>query len=173
MHQGTQCYSRIDFAITVAREHFAPLIVCGDANEGRDVRAFCERARCAGVATVCQAVWTGGASNTYRDLEMAVRMLVNDPEFGGTEAFRLVTDPWHMPRAEAMAQRLIREVCAEANRPAFFLRTSEVSPYWNPPAWRILNERQGLDDFLAGRYDPSRRLDPLGKPAHAVEELKI
>lgn len=168
-HEGTRCCSRIDHAIKVALAADAPLIVCGDANEGRDVRAFCERARRAGVRTVCQAVRTDGPSNTFHDLSMAARMATLDPEFAEVRTFRLVTDPWHMPRAAMMAEDVIRSACADAGVAPFDLKTSDVDPCWDPPPDMLQRERAGLLAFSEGTYKGGHA---AGKPMLEVKALR-
>lgn len=156
-HEGTLCFSRPDFAIREALARQAALIFAGDGNEGRDVRRFGVRARDAGVATVCEAVWTReGASNTQRDIRMALELLRRDPTFADVRIFCLVTDPWHMPRARKMAE-------AELSQAPYVLATAEVNPFWQAPLDMLEREHEGLRAFMSGSYSLSEP-HPAGKP---------
>lgn len=145
VHEDTRCYSRIDHAIRVALAYTAPLIVCGDANEGLDVEAFLARARAAHVSDVHAAVWKHGASNTYHDLEMAVRLLHEESSFANVDIFRLVTDPWHMSRAHVMAQAVLQGAFSSDDAPS--LIACMVDPCWHPPLDMLERERQGRHAF--------------------------
>ncbi|GEM_PF-1579121 len=160
-HDGTRCFSRVDAAVAEALRRKAPLVICGDANEGRDVRAFHTRADAWGVASITQLIHPDGPSDTHRDLQMAVQLLLRDPEFAQVTRFVLVTDHWHMPRASMMAVDLIANVYVPAGRMLQFVPSGVHC--WEPPLDVLERERDGCADFAAGDYQSGRH--GYGKPA--------
>lgn len=140
-HEGTRCYARIVHAISVALElEEVPLIIVAGADEHGDAAAFAACAQESRVRTYVAA-----------DLRLAAELLVRDPVFAGTEAVRLVTDPWHMPRAAVMTNAvMLQPNIRTAKGEHFALRTSDVEPFWQPPSEVIEQEKEAFIAFIEG-----------------------
>lgn len=144
---------RIDHAIQIAKEEGLPLLIAGDAFDGKEVLRFQNRAWSAGVRSVLTAF--DPRHCTTADAQAIGRVILKW-HFDRIRLLHVVTDWWHMPRASAMLEGELRSI----GRPVQVVRESVfVGPH--PDQLVHQNERQGLADYLAGRYGRRQILDPL------------
>jgi len=148
---------RIDKAVEAALEHQVPLLIAGDGNNHRDVTAFMEIARFRGVRHVIGLY--DPEANTLSDAVCVAKQVNDNPEFARVRRIYLVTDFWHMPRAKMMLETVCIEYALQLD-----VISSPVTSGPMPPEAVLLGERQGIEDFLAGRYGLRKAHDPYGKP---------
>lgn len=152
-------YHRLDAATAVAREVASPLLIAGDAFDGRAVLHFAELARGRGIET--HEGFDPGA-RTLTDVRAALTLIRDRPEFAMVGHVLLVTDDWHAVRAMNMLFGERREILPDRVI-RFHNRSTDAGP--RPPAWVREGERKGVEDYLAGRpYTPFGQ--PFGKPKH-------
>lgn len=152
-------YHRLDAALTVAREARSPLLIAGDAFEGRAVAHYAEIARARGV-TVFETFDSG--ARTLTDARAALRVIRDRPELADVDHVLVVTDDWHVDRAMVMLAGERRHVLPERML-RLHNRSTDAGP--RPPPQVKLGERRGIEDYLAGRpYNPFG--EPFGKPKH-------
>ncbi|MBI2475186.1 YdcF family protein [Candidatus Uhrbacteria bacterium] len=152
-------FRRIDKAINVAKQFQLPIIIAGDAFQGTDLRAFEDRACNNGVG--CFRVYDAHA-NTLADVQGIIRFLRNDPEFQRGAYVHLVTDNWHMARAASM---LMMEAQKKLD---LHIRCENVFQDPLPPQEVLDGERQGLTDYLEGRYGQRALALSYGKPKPVI-----
>ncbi len=145
---------RIDHAIQLALTLDVPLFVAGDAFSGEEICRFQTRAWHAGVETVIPAF--DPRHCTLADVQ-AVAAKIVEHRLDRLSHLHLVTDWWHMDRALTM---LDRELTSILNR-TIAVQPSSVFTGPTPSSLVHENERQGLQDYLAGRYGQRRVIGPL------------
>ena len=145
---------RIDYAIQIALELDVPLFVAGDSFNGDEVRLFHDRASSAGVRSVIPAF--DPRHCTLSDAQAVSRQILK-LEFRRLERIYLATDWWHMQRAMTMFER---ELELALGRRIQVVPESVLSGP-APDDLVLSNERQGLEDYLAGRYGQRLVNDPL------------
>lgn len=148
---------RIDKAIETALEHQIPLLIAGDGNNCKDVTVFMEMARSRGAHHVIGLY--DSEANTRSDAVCVSNQLKNNPEFARVREIYLVTDFWHMPRAKTILEAICRQDRLEVQ-----IISMPVTNGPMPPEIVLAGERQGIEDFLAGRYGLRKAHDPYGKP---------
>ncbi|MBI4437747.1 YdcF family protein [Candidatus Uhrbacteria bacterium] len=158
---------RIDQAILLARNTRAPLLVAGDGNYGSDVQWFARRAGQSGIAYV-RAFYDERASTLADAQRIADELLVNPPLMSVVNV-HLVTDDWHMNRATAILAGELARALRE-RKPRVTRIPVRNGP--RPPAHILEGERQGLEDYLAGRYGQRRAHAPYGKPCEEAPAVK-
>lgn len=153
---------RIDHAISLAMHQGLPLFVAGDAFHGEEVRYFQQRASNAGVATAIRAF--DPRHCTLADAQ-AIGRIVLERHFDRLERLHLVTDWWHMERALIMLDLELKRILGRQ------IQVVPESIFTGPAPGPLVhqNERQGLDDYLAGRYGSRQVIDPL----HHGPELSL
>ncbi|MBI5794567.1 YdcF family protein [Candidatus Uhrbacteria bacterium] len=153
--EGSQTPTRrIDHAINLAIQSGLPLFIAGDAFSGDEVRRFQVRAWNAGVHTALQAF--DSRHCTLADAQ-AVGRVVLERHFDRLERLHLVTDWWHMERAVAMLAGELADILGRK------ILVMPESVFDGPQPSQLVhnNERQGLEDYLAGRYGDREVVDPL------------
>ncbi|KKW33057.1 MAG: hypothetical protein UY76_C0010G0014 [Candidatus Uhrbacteria bacterium GW2011_GWA2_52_8d] len=145
---------RIDQAIELAILKGLPLFVAGDAFNGDEVRRFQVRAWHAGVSVVIPAF--DPRHCTLADAQ-AVAVKIVEHRLTRLSHVQLVTDWWHMNRALTMLERELARILDRT------IRVQPISVLTGPTPSSLVhdNERQGLDDYLAGRYGQRQVIDPL------------
>ncbi len=151
---------RIDRAIELSVELCSPLLIAGDGNHGEDVRRFARHAEQNGVAYI-RALFDARRC-TPSDAESIVHELVNNPPFMSVRHVYLVTDDWHMARASGILEGQLQRLLS---RPTLEVIRCPVTTGPRPPDPVLQGERQGLLDYLAGRYGERKAHAPYGKPA--------
>ncbi|OGL98760.1 hypothetical protein A2304_01105 [Candidatus Uhrbacteria bacterium RIFOXYB2_FULL_57_15] len=155
-------YHRVDHAIAIARETRSPLVIVGDAFDGRDVEHFAMRAASRGTRAI--GAFDPG-SRTLTDVRGALRLIGSTAEFDVVADILVVTDDWHAPRCLAMLFGE-RRVLLPDREIRFHDRSTDAGP--RPPAWVKEGELRGIADYHAGRaYRPFG--PPFGKPHHPTE----
>lgn len=158
--KGRVSFRRIDAAINAALEFGLPLLIAGDGNKGLDVVAFEMRARERGVSVVVPLY--DAQANTLTDARLVCEFLRQRTGYEMVQTVHLVTDYWHMPRASLMLSMLLREQSVDR---CVVLNCVHVQT--PPPSQSVLDaERQGIEDFMQGRYEPDSSPVQFGKPAH-------
>ncbi|MBI4256683.1 YdcF family protein [Candidatus Uhrbacteria bacterium] len=145
---------RIDHAIGIVRDLELPLFIAGDAFEGDEIRRFHDRAWKAGVASVVPAF--DSRHCTLSDAHAVSRQIL-ERRFDRLNRIHLVTDWWHMERAARMFEDELTTIVGRTFR--IVPESVVVGP--NPEELVYRNERQGLADYLAGRYGQRPVIDPL------------
>ena len=156
-------YHRIDHAIAVARDADTPLLIAGDAHQGKSVMHFADRAE-SHVRSVLGAFHPG--ARTLTDAQAALSNIRDVREFDRVREVLVVTDAWHVRRALAY----LRGECPKIidNRSMTFLDAS-TSRGPRPPSEVLEGEQRGILDYDAGNpYRPFG--EPYGKPAHPIQE---
>ena len=155
-------YHRVDHGINVAVESNSPLLISGDAYEGRAVMHFADRAE-SRVRRVTVAYDSGG--RTLTDAQAAIRAIRDHRELASVLEVLVVTDDWHAERCLTILRGEHAKIAA--NRPISFVDASTpVGP--RPPSEVLEGERRGIVDYLAGTpYRPFGA--PYGKPFHPTE----
>lgn len=157
-NEWSPLYHRIDHAVAVSRETGVPLVVAGDAWDGRALAHFVERARMADAGPVYEAYDPGGY--TESDARAVLRLLRDHPDFVAVDRLLVVSDDWHVARCMVMLWGEARTILP---RRALVLCDRSTTAGPRPPADRIDDEARGIQDYLAGR--PRRpRGTPFGKP---------
>lgn len=153
---------RIDHAVDLASRLEVSLFITGDAFGGAEVLRFQARAWAAGVHSTLTAY--DPRRCTLADAQAVGRIIV-DRQFLRLARVHLVTDWWHMERASTMLER---ELAAIVGRRILVVPESVmVGPV--PDATVHQNERQGIDDYLAGVYGQRVVADPLRhRPFEAI-----
>lgn len=145
---------RIDTAIQVALRRGLPLFVAGDAFGERELERFEARAYYHGVQSVFRAY--DARRCTLSDAQAVAGAIVKHDLTDLRELF-LATDWWHMDRARAM---LDGETTGILGRRLDVIPVA-VTTGPRPSTLTFENERQGLEDYLAGTYGQRKVVDPL------------
>lgn len=154
---------RIDRAIGLALELCSPLIIAGDGNHSHDVRRFAWQAEQDGVHYV-RALFDARCS-TFSDAQSVMGDLLNNPPFMSVRQVHLVTDDWHMARASGILECELQRLLS---RPILEVIRCHVTTGPRPPDDVLAGERQGLEDYLGGRYGSRVAHPPYGKPCEEV-----
>lgn len=155
---GAPQFHRIQAATEIAKSKpHASLVVCGDANRGKDVDQFTGFAKSQGVKTVFGLY--SPEMSTISDVQSAVDFIVRRQSTRST--IHLVTDDWHMPRAGTIFRHtLLCSPLAELEpvvRPVAVVGGEPITPE------REQLERDGLNAFQNGTYRTGTKLG-WGKP---------
>lgn len=156
--KGSPQFHRIRAATEVAKARpNARLVICGDANRGKDVDQFAGFAKAQGVETVIGLY--DPQRSTLSDVQRAVDFISRHAVLATT--IHLVTDHWHMPRAGTMLQHALAS-SPLAQNDAVVRPTSVVGgePITSEEERR---ERNGLLAFQSGTYQIGTKLG-WGKP---------
>ncbi|NBS41203.1 hypothetical protein EBS80_00905 [bacterium] len=155
-------YHRVAHAASVARETCSPLLIVGDAFNGRAVEHFAEYARQNGIHNVIGAFDPG--ERTLTDAQAGLRTLRDRADLANVTGILVVTDDWHYHRA---AHMLVGEARKIVPGRALHVhdRSTDIGP--RPPHWVVEGEAKGIADYLSGRpYVPFG--GPFGKPRHPL-----
>jgi len=157
---GRPTSRRINAAIQTAMGLKAPLMIAGDANDGKDLELFAGRAHRRSPALDVVKLYDERA-NTLADVQILIEELREHRHRGVTTIY-LVTDWWHMPRSFVMLALELQNLMPERR---FDIQIVNVRCP-EPPHEELLGERQGIMHYLAGTYG-SHELTrkPYGKPA--------
>ena len=154
---------RIDRAIELSLELCSPLLIAGDGNFAEDLQFFSARAEEAGVLYV--RWFYERLASTRTDAQSIVNEIINNPPFIRVANIHLVTDDWHMARAAAMLEGEQRHLIARDHHASLpTVHRVPVITGLRPPDVVLAGERQGLADYLAGRYGERKAHPPFGKP---------
>ena len=156
---------RIDRAIELSVELCSPLLIAGDGNYGMDVDLFVSRAETAHVVYV--RAFFQRPPSTLTDARSVVSEIINNPPFLVVRDIHLVTDDWHMVRAAGILEGELQRGMPHRqspDRPVPTVRREPVTTGPRPPEDILHGERQGLLDYLAGRYGSRVAHPPFGKP---------
>jgi len=145
---------RIDQAIQLALSLDVPLFVAGDAFNGEEVARFQAHAWHTGVSVIIPAF--DARHCTLADAQ-AVATKIVEHRLDRLSHLHLVTDWWHMERASLMLERELARILGRTIR----VQPSSVFAGPTPSSLVHENERQGLEDYLAGRYGQRQVVDPL------------
>ncbi|MCR4313897.1 MAG: YdcF family protein [Candidatus Uhrbacteria bacterium] len=145
---------RIDRAIQIARQSNLLLFIAGDAFNGDEIRRFQDRALAAGVHSVLPAF--DSRHCTLADAQ-AVGRVILEHRFDRLSRLHLVTDWWHMERASTMLERELERIL---DRKILVIPESVMDGHV-PDTTVHDNERQGLADYLSGRYGRRQVIDPF------------
>ncbi len=165
-------YHRIDAAIQVAREllergQWPEILVCGDARQGQDIERFVARANDALAMPRAVGCYDEGAS-TLTDVRAAIRWLndLDSEEPTQVVQLTLVTDWWHLPRAQIM---LFGEMARRLD-PHVQMRHYTACPVYGgvlPTPEQHCREQAGTIAYLNGTYRSNTDLS-WGKPSPLV-----
>lgn len=153
---------RIDRAIELSLELCSPLLIAGDGNHGQDVQLFVQRAQASGVLYVRR--FYDDQACTPADAKSVANELIHNPPFMSVKDVHLVTDDWHMARATTILEGELKREMSHSQPTVHPVRVT-TGP--RPPEVVLLGERQGLEDYLAGRYGSRIAHPPYGKPCEA------
>lgn len=145
---------RINHAINLAIRNELPLFIAGDAFGGKEIYRFRVRAWHAGVALVLPAF--DPRHCTLSDAQ-AIASMILEHHLDSLARIHLVTDWWHMERASTMLERELERIVGRQ----ILVVPESIMTGPVPDATVHDNERQGLDDYLAGRYGKRRVIDPF------------
>ncbi len=157
-------HHRVRAGANLALQRGHPVLIAGDANNGRDLAEHEACARSLGVSSVFRAYDPGG--RTISDVRAAISFLLHGlPEthelFRRISGICLVTDQWHVPRALAMLRGELHARLGSDH--PYTLDAFGVSGGEPPTEEMLYGEERGLQDYLAGKYGPSP-CAPVGKP---------
>ena len=133
------------------------MVICGDANRGKDVDQFAGFAKAEGVETVIGLY--DPQMSTISDVQRAVDFVAQHSFACAT--IHLVTDHWHLPRAGEMLQRTLSS--SPVKEKSTIVRGVPVVGGEPITLEQEQREREGLLAFRRGTYQTGTKLG-WGKP---------
>lgn len=153
-------FHRVNAAIRLAKRYGRDLLVCGDATGGSDVELYVRHAHDHGYRDAVP-LYDGGKC-TLADVRSALTFVRDNTGDHSSGTVYVVTDEWHMDRALVMFRGEADKVLVHDQEYDF--EPIAVVGGKRPLKWQRMRERQGIEDYIAGRYRTDSSL-AWGKPS--------